>query len=91
MDTSVGIIGLDTRPREGRVYHEEVTAVMARVEATPEVARMEVTSEMAREVVTPEIAGEVVTPEIARMEAPTRHRGRNSEVKDAVNCLGGPK
>ena len=79
MDTSVKVIGQDTRLQEDRVCREEVTAVMARAEVTLEVARVEVTLEMARE---------VVTPEIARVEAPTRRRGRNSGVKDAVNRLG---
>ena len=85
MDTSVGVTGLVTRLQEGKVCRVEVTAVMARVEATPEVARVEVTSETERE---------VVTPGIARAEAPTRRqgrRGRNSEVKDAISRLGGPK
>ena len=85
MDTSIRVIGLDTRLQEGRVCRKEVTAEMARAEVTPEVACVEVTSEMARK---------VVTPEIARVEAPSRcqgRRGRNSEVKDAISRLGGPE
>ena len=85
MDTSAGVTGLVMGPQEGRVCRGEVTAVMARAEASPEVAHVEITSVMARE---------VVTPEIARAEAPMRRQerqGRNSEVKDAISRLGGRK